>query len=81
MKTETQNTYQQRVEMNIESSMTMRLLGLLQETDILVLSAQFEHMTAEGPDKLEMLRKEVKGEMRETKKELKELRELIAELG
>jgi len=28
-----------------------------------------------------MLRKEVKGEMRETKKELKELREMIAELG
>jgi hypothetical protein len=79
MKTETQNTYQQRVEMNMESSMTMRLLGLLQETDILVLSAQFEK--AEGPDKLEMLRKEVKGELRETKKELKELRELIAELG
>jgi hypothetical protein len=68
MRTATQNNYQQRCEMNKESSSILRQIGLLQATDVLVLSAQFEQ--AQEPDKLEMLRKEVKGEIRDTKKEI-----------
>jgi len=42
MKSATQNNYKQRCDMNKESSSMFRQVGLLQETDVLVLSAQFE---------------------------------------
>ena len=51
MKSEVQNTYQMRTEMNNESSMVLRLLGLLHETDLFILSAQFDRAT-NAPDKI-----------------------------
>ena len=43
-----------------------------------MLSAQFDK--AAGPDKFEVLRSEVKGEMKETRKELNELKKLLDEV-
>jgi len=42
MKSEVQNRYNSRCDQNLESSNVMRQIGLLDESDILVLSATFE---------------------------------------
>ena len=46
MKSEVQNRYNSRCDQNLESSNVMRQIGLLEESDILVLSAQFEDFAA-----------------------------------
>ena len=78
MKTAIQNQYQQRCEMNNESAIAMRLIGLLQESEVLVLSAQFEK--ADGPDKVEVLREELKGEILDTRKEIQDMKDMVLKL-
>ena len=59
--------------MNKESSSVLRELGLLKGTDVIVLSAQFAQLK-DSTDKVENLRKEVKGEIKDTRKEINEIK-------
>ena len=60
-----QNKYQQRCEMNTESSTAIKMVGFLEEADMLILSAQFDHV--EKVDHIGDLRKEMHKEMKEIK--------------
>lgn len=70
MNTEVQNRYNSRCDQNLQSSNVMRQIGLLDESDILVLSAQFEDFAA--ADKMEVFKKEVKEEMSYLREKIEE---------
>ena len=71
MKIEKQNIYEQRSSMNKESSTVFNQIGLLNQQDMFVLSAQFE--SPPMPDKVDKFQKEIRGEMNEMKKMIKTL--------
>ena len=73
MKIEKQNIYEQRSDMNKESSTVFNQIGLLEQQDMFILSCQFESPPA--PDKIDKFQKEMRGEMDEMKKMIKMLAE------
>lgn len=65
MKIEMENKYSLRCAMNKESSTAFNMIGLLDQQDMFVLSAQFE--STPQPDKIDKFQKEMRGEMNQMK--------------